>query len=286
MRKGKVDGYNFSVEKLDIVSKNIETQRIIPSNSILQPAYIIDLSITIESSNLLKKIESKSTSLVKLSKLQYGIMTANNERFITTQAKGKCYKPLLAGEDIKRYCVNWPGDRYVDYQPDEMKKKKTARPGEPERFERDEKIVFQRYSSTKVIAAIDTEKFYTLGTTIISHTTSSYSNKYILGIINSNLLSWWYSRCYTSPTNYIREFEQLPIRNINFDNSEDKARHDTMVELVERMMDLHKKLAAAKIPDEKTKLQRQISAADSQINKLVYDLYGLTEEEIKIVEKR
>jgi hypothetical protein len=44
-------------------------------------------------------------------------------------------------------------------------------------------------------------------------------------------------------------------------------------------------VASAKIPDEKTRIQRQIDATDKQIDKLVYDLYGLTEEEIKIVEK-
>jgi hypothetical protein len=41
----------------------------------------------------------------------------------------------------------------------------------------------------------------------------------------------------------------------------------------------------AKIPDERTRIQRQIDAADKQIDKLVYNLYGLTEEEIKIVEE-
>jgi hypothetical protein len=50
------------------------------------------------------------------------------------------------------------------------------------------------------------------------------------------------------------------------------------------MLDLHKKLTEAKIPDEKTKLQRQISATDRQIDQLVYDLYNLTPEEIKIIE--
>jgi type II restriction/modification system DNA methylase subunit YeeA len=50
------------------------------------------------------------------------------------------------------------------------------------------------------------------------------------------------------------------------------------------MLDLHKKLAAAKIPDDKTRFQRQIAATDKQIDNLVYQLYGLTEEEIKIVD--
>lgn len=73
---------------------------------------------------------------------------------------------------------------------------------------------------------------------------------------------------------------------INFPNPADVARHDQMVALVERMLDLHKRLAAAQSPQEKTMLQRQVAATDQQIDRLVYELYGLTEEEIAIVEER
>ena len=58
-----------------------------------------------------------------------------------------------------------------------------------------------------------------------------------------------------------------------------------MVDLVEQMLLLHKQLAMAKMSYEKTAIQRQIDATDHQIDRLVYDLYGLTEEEIKIVEE-
>ena len=57
-----------------------------------------------------------------------------------------------------------------------------------------------------------------------------------------------------------------------------------MVELVECMVDLHKRLTAANTPSDKERLQRQIGVTDQEIDRLVYDLYGLTEEEIKIVE--
>jgi len=50
------------------------------------------------------------------------------------------------------------------------------------------------------------------------------------------------------------------------------------------MLALHKQLAAARAPHDKTTLQSQILATDRQIDRLVYELYGLTEEEIKIVE--
>ena len=57
-----------------------------------------------------------------------------------------------------------------------------------------------------------------------------------------------------------------------------------MVELVDTMLGLHKRLAAARVPDEKKRIQRQIDATDRQIDQLVYELYGLTAEEIAIVE--
>ena len=57
------------------------------------------------------------------------------------------------------------------------------------------------------------------------------------------------------------------------------------MQLVQRMLSLHKQLAEAKTPTAKTMLQRQIEATDQQIDQLVYELYGLTEEEIGIVEK-
>jgi hypothetical protein len=57
-----------------------------------------------------------------------------------------------------------------------------------------------------------------------------------------------------------------------------------MVKLVEPMLSLHKQLAAAKTPDDKTRIQRQIDTTDQQIDHLVYELYEITEEEIRIVE--
>jgi hypothetical protein len=57
-----------------------------------------------------------------------------------------------------------------------------------------------------------------------------------------------------------------------------------MVKLVEQMLELHQRLSAAKTPQENTSLERQIAATDAQIDRLVYDLYGLREEEINIVE--
>jgi len=49
------------------------------------------------------------------------------------------------------------------------------------------------------------------------------------------------------------------------------------------MLKLHRNLPKAKTPHEQESLQRQIAAADGRIDDLVYELYGLTEDEIRIV---
>ena len=79
--------------------------------------------------------------------------------------------------------------------------------------------------------------------------------------------------------------ERLPIRKIDFSNPADKARHDRMIDLVERMLNSHKQLGAVNTDHQKTHLQRQIDITDAQIDKLVYELYELKRDEIIIVEK-
>jgi hypothetical protein len=86
------------------------------------------------------------------------------------------------------------------------------------------------------------------------------------------------------PKIVLKETRSLPIYPINFAKHTDQSRHDQMVELVDQMLNLHKNLVAAKTPQEKTSLERQISATDAQIDQLLYGLYNLTLEEIKIVE--
>ncbi len=130
---------------------------------------------------------------------------------------------------------------------------------------------------------------YTSGYGIITKETTGENAKYLLGLLNSRLLDYFFKQISTVIRGgfyrYFTEYiEQLPIRPIDFKNPADRKRHDRMVGLVDHMLDLHKKLAKAKTPHEKDALQRQIDATDRQIDLLVYELYELTEEEIKIVE--
>ena len=118
-----------------------------------------------------------------------------------------------------------------------------------------------------------------------------YSREYVLGLLNSKLLEWLVKQTATQMRGGYFSFESrfirsLPIRPIDFTDPADATRHDQMVALVQRMLDLHKQLAASTLPHSKELLQRQIDATDRQIDRLVYALYGLSDEEIRIVEGR
>ena len=113
---------------------------------------------------------------------------------------------------------------------------------------------------------------------------------FVSALLNSRLLDWYLKkislRAYQTAFMYVKKYiRQLPIRPIDFSDPTDKTRHDRMVKLVKAMLELHRKLHAVRTPDEKTMIQRQIDATDKQIDALVYELYGLTEKEISIVEE-
>ena len=154
---------------------------------------------------------------------------------------------------------------------------------------------YQEFEKPKIIVpdislqgnfTIDSEgKFYCGNTAYII----SNADKYLLGILNSILITFVYKNISsTYRGGYLRFIYQymveLPIRIIDSSNPEDVIKHDKIVSLVEQMLESNKKLGNAKLSSEKAMIQRRIDATDSEIDRLVYGLYGLTDEEIKIVE--
>ena len=117
----------------------------------------------------------------------------------------------------------------------------------------------------------------------------SYSDKYLLGILNSSVSNFLFNLLLPKLRGDFFEpsyvyFKDFPIRTIKDNDSVDMLKYNLMIQLVEQMLSLNKQLAAAKTDHEKTLIQRQIDATDKQIDKLVYELYDLTPEEIAIVE--
>jgi hypothetical protein len=120
------------------------------------------------------------------------------------------------------------------------------------------------------------------------------NDPYLLGLLNSKLI--WFCLKNLCPVLgdpdkggrlsvkkiYI---ENLPIRPIDLLNTSDKTRHSQIVELANRMLLSHQQLKTTRTPQEKTMIQRQIETMDRKINQLIYELYDLKAEEIKIIEE-
>jgi hypothetical protein len=175
-----------------------------------------------------------------------------------------------ANGKIPWYSLNWP------------RRKKL--------FDKDKILI--RQTAERILAAYDQKNWYCLKSVIIvqlgSHADLDY--EYLLALLNSRLMHFLYSDLVGEEYRVFPEVKpvqlfKLPIRTIDFANTNDKARHDRMVELVDTMLKLHKDLQSARTDHEKTAIHRQIDATDKQIDQLVYELYSLTDEEIKIVEE-
>jgi predicted RNA methylase len=119
---------------------------------------------------------------------------------------------------------------------------------------------------------------------IVSTTDDIEDLKYLMAVLSSSLMNFW---C----VNYLADdmnksyLQRLPIRTVDLNDPNDSARYKRMMNLADQMLAFDEKLAQAKTPQAQHLLQQQIEITDHQIDQLVYELYGLTEEEIAIVEE-
>jgi adenine-specific DNA-methyltransferase len=125
--------------------------------------------------------------------------------------------------------------------------------------------------------------------TVIFGTNDKLSLKYILALINSKLLTYRYRSIGKQTGGGSFEYfpngvGKLPIPALDLSIKTDKAKHDNLVSLVDKMLELKQKEAAEKNQQLKTRITRQIEGVDKAIDTAVYKLYNLTEDEIKVVE--
>ncbi len=114
----------------------------------------------------------------------------------------------------------------------------------------------------------------------------SSDSRFLLGILNSSLISFFYKNMASVYRGgYLRFFieymVQIPLPQMDLPQSESNR---LVVSLVERMLASKEELSKAKTEAETSRLERECEALDRQIDQAVYELYGLTEEEIKVVE--
>ncbi len=205
------------------------------------------------------------------------------DKELLTRKKTGSNSYLYFEGDVYRYKLNLVADQWIEFD-DKMKE----RPKEFKWFE-GPRILLRRLVNRRqrMMATMATDTFITnknLYSVLAKDKALNVTG--ILGVLNSRLISYLYINQVTQATK--DDFPQVTIKDVlalPFPSlTEDESNHDKMGSLVEQMLSLNKQLTNAKTDHEKTALQRQIDATDKQIDRLVYELYGLTEEEIKIVE--
>jgi type I restriction-modification system DNA methylase subunit len=238
--------------------------------------------------NLIRKIEKRSVQLGELCNAGQGIIVyktrleSEKNPYISSKRHGGEWKKLLDTEStIQRYALIW-GGRYLKYG------KWLWRPREAVFFE-SPKILLVRLRNKslvrRIVATYDDEKYYNrdnFNNVILKD--QKHDLKYILGVLNSLLVNYWYKSYFDNVNINPEQISLIPVRPIDFSNPSELSVHKGIVGLVERMLELNSQLQSATFDSEKEPIQRQIAATDKKIDKLVYELYGLTEEEIKIVE--
>lgn len=241
----------------------------------------INISISKEDLNLKLKLEKNNQNLGVLTNVVSGMnpyevgkgkpkQTKEDVKNRIYDAKEKIdntYKRVLRGSDINKYKLVWKSEVWIKYG------ENLAAPRYSANFEDEEKIVVRQTSDT-VIATIDSEKFICLKNlhVITFNENKNLAFKYILALINSKMLDYYHFLLNPEKGEALAEIkkenlEKLPIKSIS---SEDQQ---PFINKVEQILELKKENP-----------QADTSNLEREIDTMVYELYGLNEEEIKIVE--
>ena len=270
---------------------------------------------------LLNRLEKETTPLAEYCNglICRGVVSGLTEAFVidaetrtnilkANPKAAEIIKPFLNGRDIRRYALE-PKDIYLIYTYHGVKissypaienhlkpfkeqlKERATKQGWYE-LQQPQYAYVKHFESPKIVFPdIATTPRFVLDENGFYGSNTMYfipgRDLFLLGLLNSKLADFYFRTVCAGlegkNETYLRFFGQY-LEGFPVTKSDDKARHGKMVQLVESMLALHKHKATAKTQADQELYQRQIEATNREIDALVYELYGLTPEEVKIVE--
>ena len=244
-----------------------------------------DYNLVINAANnkVFKKITKLKnvTELGSIIKIYQGIITGDNKKFLSDNPINSKWKPILKGRDINKYSTKF-NNTFVYYSPKDLWSNTDEK-----MFKVPIKII-SRQTSDRLIATLDTEQYFSLDSTHVIHLLADKINiKYLLGVFNSILLNFIYQGRVQEGGRVFAQVKTVNLKPLPIKIPETKTEltlHNSIVELVDTMLDLNKQKQTTTVSEKLEQLNQRIAYTDDKINKLVYELYELTEDEIKIVE--
>ncbi len=276
-----------------------------------QHEHMLRLDLSPAATKLVERMDESSIKLGDLCYVNYGAQMSSKAKggfgknhVIRDQKVNKHCKKMIGGRELYRYSVNWEG-RYVDWSfAPEMYGARW-----PEFFELPKIMIRDITGTHRVEATFDSERYYCDHTVLCAlrkcdvakwkeatRSEITLSEKYHLaflnGVVASRCVSTYFYLVLTGEGvrtgggfhTYPETIRNFPIPKIDFDDPTDKTRHDKIVSLVDQMLSAKKQLAAAQSDKDKDFYENKCAGLDCQIDALVYELYGLTAEEIALVE--
>ncbi|MBP7792399.1 MAG: N-6 DNA methylase [Candidatus Goldbacteria bacterium] len=220
--------------------------------------------------NLCQKISKDKIQLKNLALITRGLEIGRKK--IKNSKKGI---KIIFGEDITRYQIK--NISYIDKNTYE-KNKKTI-----EIFKNPKIII--RETGSRITATYDESGIIT-NRSLYCIRSDKIDLKYLLAIINSRLIQYYYENKYKTDTDIfpkirINQVKQIPIMPID---SKQDEKFKNLIGLVNVILELKTKIIFTS-GQQKENLQIQIDKVDKEIDNLVYELYGITEDEKKIIEE-
>jgi len=260
------------------------------------------LDISPEIFSIIQKIEKSSIKLGEICYVNWGARSGNVKKYVTSKPIDEHSKKMINARDIERYSLAFD-QQFLWYKKEEL-----YNPMFEELFENPKLIVRDISGKERLKATFDNEGYYaehTVSLCILKYLlvnvnrrglqiskqemdeSKKWNLKFILGVFNSKLITAYFKWLLGGGLHvYPDDVKNIPMFKIDFKNSSEKAVHDKLVSLVDRMLDLHKKKNFLPPSAEREKIEREIAVTDEKIDEIVFGLYGITEGERKVIEER
>ncbi|MCK9256314.1 MAG: DNA modification methylase, partial [Bacteroidales bacterium] len=149
-------------------------------------------------------------------------------------------------------------------------------------FQHGAKILSARKCSLPTFTYTEDEAYVMMSFNIIK--SKRINLKYLTAFLNSKLVAFWLKHKGKMQGN-IYQVDKEPLLEIPIFNTDNEAVKEQIINLVDQLLQLNKDKQNATLPNQLEIIENRIAYAEDKINRLVYELYELTSDEIKLVEK-
>jgi len=230
-----------SKTKITTCTKDVEYKDSFVQQSVFNKSYKNQFNVTHdEKDTALKNTIDKASNcfLRELTDINQAIaLKSDRSAYLFESKLGVQYKPVLDGREINRYQINWAG-KFLKYDVNAIHSCKRE-----DIFLSKEKIFFRRVSSS-LIATLDINQYYALNTlvTINIKENQQINLRYILGIFNSRLMNFYYTKFLKSTKKVFSEIQarqigELPFINITGKDKTQKSYQDEIVKNVDAILE-------------------------------------------------